>query len=266
MKEISQEDYKRIPFEILKDVAGFCRINGIRYSLAYGTLLGAVRHKGFIPWDDDIDIIMPRNDFDRFRETYNSDRFVFSDLSTNKDHPTGMAKVYDPKTFFFYKQTIKRSYGLFIDVFVVDRVPEDSSAFIPWMKRIKRLMSINTAKNTGILNVFRSEKGLFRILKRLAIILIPVPRRVIQKKICQLQTKYRNDNSDSVCITVSVDNPYDIYPSSLFEEYASVEFEGMSFSAIKDYDKWLSVCYGDYMQMPPEEKQVSKHSIVAYYK
>ena len=264
MREVPQEDYKRIPFEILQDVAEFCRINGIRYSLAYGTLLGAVRHKGFIPWDDDIDIIMPRKDYDRFRELYHSDRFVFSDISVNRRHPTGMAKVYDANTFFYYKKFIKRDYGLFIDVFVVDRIPEDSNTFRHWMRRIKWLIAINTAKNTRLTDYFKAERGVKKVLKNLCLYLVPIPKCLLQRWIGCLQTKYRNTDSNLVGITVSVDNPYDRYPASLFEEFVNVEFEEKSFSAIKDYDMWLRVCYGDYMQLPPIEKRVGKHDIVAY--
>lgn len=266
MERVSREDYKRIPFEILQDVATFCKNNEIRYSLAYGTLLGAIRHKGFIPWDDDIDIIMPRKDFEQFKASYHSDRFVFSDLSINKDHPTGMAKVYDPKTFFYYKETIKRSYGLFIDVFVVDRVPEDVIAFYDWLKRIRHLISINIAKNMGIYNILKSHNSFKWIVKNVALLCAPFSRVFVQKRIVALQRKYSETPSSKVGITVSVDNPFDTYPSNLFEEYIDVEFEGRMFSAIKNYDKWLSVCYGDYMQLPPPEKRVGKHSIVAYYK
>ena len=266
MKEVALEDYKRIPFEILRDVSAFCESNDIRYSLAYGTLLGAIRHKGFIPWDDDIDVIMPRKDFERFKKTYHSDRFVFSDLSINKNHPTGMAKVYDTKTFFFYKKTIKRAYGLFIDVFVVDRVPDDNVVFHHWLKRIKRLITINTAKNTGLYNIIKSNNSLKWRIKNAALFFTPLSRAFIQKQIVALQRKYSDTPSSKVGITVSVDNPLDTYPSNLFEEYIYVEFEGCMFSAIKDYDKWLSVCYGDYMKLPPPEKRIGKHNIVAYYR
>lgn len=264
-KEIEKEAYKRIPLEILIYVADFCEKNGIRYSLAYGTLLGAIRHKGFIPWDDDIDIIMPRKDYERFKQLYHSDKYPFSDITVNKSHPTCMGKVYDTKTVFCYKKIIRRSYGLFIDVFVVDNFPNMVSERQRWLKTIKMFQHINSAKNTSIVDLYRAYKGRRR-LQEMLLKLTPVPLGFVQNKISVLSVRYNNSVTGLVGITVSVDNPKDTYPADLFEHYTEVEFEGHRFSAIKNYDLWLKTCYGDYMQLPPKEKQVSKHTIVAYYK
>ena len=89
---------------------------------------------------------------------------------------------------------------------------------------------------------------------------------MIRRRIKVLSMKFDNQDTGYVGITMSVDNPRDIYPKNLFEEYIDVSFEGHTFKAIRDYDKWLSVCYGDYMQLPPIEKRQGKHSIVAYYR
>jgi len=265
-KEIEKEAYKRIPLSILEHVAGFCEKNDIRYSLAYGTLLGAIRHKGFIPWDDDIDIIMPRKDYERFKELYHSERFPFSDLSFNTNHPTGMGKVYDTQTFFFYRKTVKRSYGLFIDVFAVDNFPTNLEERVLWQKKIKRLIYFNTIKNTSLSSLILSKTNWVRVIKQIIIKLYPIPKRFIQTKISRLMQQYDGQFTGLVGITMSVDNPYDTYPSNLFEEFIDVEFEGLTFRAIRHYDTWLRVCYGNYMELPPLEKQVGKHDIIAYYK
>jgi lipopolysaccharide cholinephosphotransferase len=265
MKEIEKESYKRIPFEILLHVADFCEKNGIRYSLAYGTLLGAIRHNGFIPWDDDIDIIMPRKDYERFKSIYHSERYVFSDISVNHAHCTDMGKVYDTQTMFFYRRHIRREYGLFIDVFVVDSFPSDSSVRRKWLKTIKSLQHVNSAKSMRLTEIWKAYSG--KLMRRnMMLYLLPIPRCLIQRQILNLQTKYNNKKTGLVGITVSVDNPYDTYPDNLFEEFTQVEFEGHQFSAIRNYEMWLTKCYGDYMKLPPIEKQVGKHDIVAYYK
>lgn len=263
-KEIEKEAYKRIPFEILLYVTDFCEKNHIRYSLAYGTLLGAIRHKGYIPWDDDIDIIMPRADYERFKKSYNSDRYIFSDLSINPNHPTSMAKIYDSRTFFYFHR-IKRSYGLFIDVFVVDNFPVNVTERQKWQKFTRRLMKINFNKNISFGDIFHYI-GLTAKIKRLLFKIVPIPKRTIQKKITELYQKYNSEYTGIVGIAMCGDNPYDTYPADFFEEFVDVEFEKHTFKAIRRYDDWLKICYGNYMQLPPIEKRVGRHGIVAYYK
>ena len=264
-KEVDKDAYKRIPFEILLYITDFCEKNQIRYSLAYGTLLGAIRHKGFIPWDDDIDIIMPRADFERFKSLYHSKRYPLSDISVDVNHPTAMAKVYDSQTYF-YTKGIKRSYGLFVDLFVVDNFPSDKVERIHWQKRTRFLLSINSAKNTGFASIIRMKTKFPNKLKLLLAKLLPTTRKHIQNRINELSQKYNDKSTGLVGITMSRDNPFDTYPAYVFEEFIDVEFEKRTFKAIRHYDIWLKKCYGDYMKLPPIEKRKGIHSIVAYYK
>ena len=132
MKKVEEEAYKRIPLEIMEDVAKFCDKNCINYSLAYGSLLGAIRHKGYIPWDDDIDIYMLRKDYEIFRSKYCSHKYKLIDLSTNSSYPICVSKVYDPSTQYYYKSRIKREWGLFIDIFILDNIPDDEVVRKQW--------------------------------------------------------------------------------------------------------------------------------------
>ena len=265
MKEIEQEAYKRIPLEILIHFADFCEKNNLRYSLAYGTLLGAVRHKGFIPWDDDIDVIMPRADYERFKAIYHSDRYPFSDMTINKHHPTPMGKVYDSQTFF-YSNRIRRSYGLFIDVFTVDNFPTDIKERLRWQKLTRILILVNYVKNASLKGMLYTRKSFLGKLKIVLYKMLPVTKTFVKKNLFRLMQKYDASSTGLVGITMSCDNPFDTYPTNMFEEYVNLEFEGRAFKAIRQYDKWLTICYGDYMQLPPVEKRVGKHRITAYYK
>lgn len=265
MREIEKEGYKRIPFEILIHFADFCDKNNIRYSLAYGTLLGAIRHKGFIPWDDDIDVIMPRADYERFKTLYHSERYPFSDVTINKQHATGMGKIYDSQTFFYFNK-IKRSYGLFVDVFVVDNFPTNQRERLRWQKWTRFFKSLNSIKQADLKGVLHTRKSFLGKARILLYKLLPIPISYIQKKLSLLSQKYDATPTGLVGITMSCDNPFDTYPANFFEEYVDVEFEGRTFKAIRQYDKWLQICYGDYMQLPPVEKRVGRHHITAYYK
>lgn len=265
MREIEKEAYKRIPFEILIHFADFCEKNNIRYSLAYGTLLGAIRHKGFIPWDDDIDVIMPRADYERFKSLYHSERYPFSDMTINKHHATAMGKVYDSQTFFYFHE-VKRRYGLFIDVFVVDNFPANQKERLRWQKRIQFLNSLIIIKNASLFGMLRTRKSFLGKAKTLVYKLLPISISYIRNKLPILSQKYDVSSTGLVGITMSCDNPFDTYPANFFEEYVDVEFEGRTFKAIRQYDKWLRICYGDYMQLPPVEKRVGRHHITAFYK
>ena len=133
MKELSLKEIQALSLEILIDVAEFCEKNGIHYSLAYGTCLGAVRHKGFIPWDDDVDVQMLREDYERFARTYRSERFKFFDSSNMKDCWIPFGRVCDcertvSKTNIpWHGGTVQT--GLWIDIFPVDKVTADHDAY-----------------------------------------------------------------------------------------------------------------------------------------
>ena len=131
MQEIDFADIKQLALNILKDVAEFCDHHDIKYALAYGTMLGAVRHEGFIPWDDDIDIMMPREDYNRFIQLYNdsNSRYKVFSIETDNTYTYTMAKVFDQDTLMI-DNTLWRNFdkaGVFVDIFPVDGLPESKS-------------------------------------------------------------------------------------------------------------------------------------------
>lgn len=126
MKEIFMDEIKKIELEILKDVAKFCDENAIDYYLAGGTLLGAIRHQGFIPWDDDIDLIMPRKDYIKFFTTYKSNKryYIADSIINNAQHWLQAGKIFDARTIVI-NQNEKMKSHVWIDVFPTDGVPKN---------------------------------------------------------------------------------------------------------------------------------------------
>ena len=124
MRQISADELKEIQLNLLNNIDHFCKSNGIQYFLAYGTLIGAIRHDGFIPWDDDIDIAMPRPDYDRFIKKFNaySKDYQVEDYSITDNYPTPFAKVIDTRTEMRMTLYNQRSSGVYIDVFPIDGI------------------------------------------------------------------------------------------------------------------------------------------------
>lgn len=268
-KQISLEEQKLIQVKILEYIDAFCKENNIDYSLAYGTLLGAVRHKGYIPWDDDIDIMMTRKNYDKFRSLYKSEKYPLSDLKNDLSHPVPMGKVYDSRTYFIYKGYIKRKYGLFVDIFPLDNVPEDHDTRLLWAKKIKRFIDYNSQKNNSLIYIIKNPSPIKNIVKG-CLVKIFISKKYIHKKLEQLYNKYNNIEtgfkSVPAVMVMTKGNLDRVFPDRLFYEYTTMEFEGYYFQIIKDYDRYLTIFYGNYMELPPVEQRVGKHGIVAYYK
>lgn len=272
MIELEPEAYKRIPLEILLDVANFCIKNNIRYSLAYGTLLGAIRHKGYIPWDDDIDIVIPRQDYELFRKIYKSDKYHLVDLLSDKKYNVGVAKICDPSTVYFFKKHFKREIGLFIDVFVIDNIPSSDHERGKWLMELKMLKLYNLLNNTKLKEYLTSSYGWK--MKTLAILSksLPIPSSWVHHKIEKLMRKYENKDCKYVgCpIDIRIDKNKKLfvylYPKEYFEKFIDVEFENHFFKATAYYDKVLKILYGNYMELPPIEDRKGKHNLIAYYK
>ena len=257
MKEISFEESKKLLLEILINVDSFCNQHGINYSLAYGTLIGAIRHKGFIPWDDDIDIIMPREDYERFVSIYNCDeRYKVIDGSQNANH--SHVRVSDQKTVlkldewrgYFYKS------GLWIDIFPIDKVPDTQKGYLRFKKWLWFLFEMQLSGEVH-------RKGF--VNKVIHVVCRPF-RSYFGKKALKTMKRYNKKNTQSVANLGGWYLKSPKFPAKYMEEYVDVEFEGHNFKAIIEYDTFLRENYGDYMQLPPKEKQISHHTYTAYWR
>ncbi len=262
--KLTNQEIKQIELNILKDFDVFCQQHGLRYYLAGGTILGAIRHKGFIPWDDDIDVCMPRKDYLDFVDCfdgYNKYLEVKSNLKRNFSAP--FSKIVDIRTKIDSKY-IKNdtNTNLWIDIFPVDGLPEK------W-NEVKSIYRQCTCYRKGLLLAdakLGEGSTLFRkyskyLLKPLA--QIYGKQRCIDK-IEKIAAQYPYEESQYVgIVTWGLYGAGERMLKAEFEKAVEVEFEGHKFPAFSCWDSYLTGLYGDYMQLPPVEKRKT-HNMEAY--
>ena len=265
MKLITTEESKQIQIEILQSIHNFCEENDLTYYLWFGTLLGAVRHKGFIPWDDDIDILMPRKDFEVFREKYASEHAKLVDCKKCKDYYLHIAKVTDTRTVL--KENVKTDFpiGVYVDVFVLDELSSNEKKNKRAIKKLKLRRNIimlnvlpNSSKRKGIRKLFHSVLSVFTPL----INMNKTARKI--DKIAQSLTDHKGSSS-GILMHVSSKGMEKKYDNALFKERILEKFEDNQFWIPREYDTILRKIYGDYMQLPPESQRVSRHEYEQYW-
>lgn len=256
MKQMTLEEIQQVSLDILKEFHAFCVSNNIRYSLAYGTLIGAIRHKGFIPWDDDVDVMMGRKDFERFFELYPSSG-RFKAVRPEQTY-MNIGRLYDgQKTLVDTEVPWKKGEtGVWIDIFPIDCVSDNEEDFLKFHSQCAKLHRRqvrkrklkypflklrNKRKIKYIFNIFSFRNSLSRILKKHRTLLATHPYGTTNH-CCQLAIP---DNGTK-----------DYIPLQMMNEYIEVDFAGEKMMSIKDYDTYLRNIYGNYMELPPAEKQV----------
>lgn len=259
---MSLEEMKSIELEMLIHIDKFCKEHNICYSLCGGTLLGAIRHQGFIPWDDDIDIFMPRPDYQRFIALYNNfhPRFTLQNIYNDDSYYFLHSKVYDNRTVLVESSACN---GVFIDIFPIDGLPEYSEC----QKYYDRMMCLvhRLAKTSKVYKY--KENFLYHYISYgLKRIIYPSRKKII----CQLDEMFSQypfyESQYAGAIVARRYRLKEHMESSIFKQYSSVKFEGHFFSVIKEYDVYLRNIYGNYMDLPPVEKRVSHHNFVVYWK
>lgn len=261
MKEtITMEELRAIQLDILDKIHAFCTERGIRYSLGGGTLLGAVRHKGYIPWDDDIDIMLPRPDYDRFLKEFEGlySQYTLQTYMNDDSYSFPFAKVYDNRTVLIEDGACN---GIYVDVFPIDAVPEMNnwSQYIEHMHKLLRRV-VKTSK------YYTFQKRKLLRLKYIIKKIIYGSRDNNIRKLEAFYHKYIFGQTDYAGAICGIYAEKELMPMETFVSYITVEFEGRKYMAIRDYDAYLTRHYGDYMQLPPKEKQVSHHVFTAYWK
>ncbi len=261
MKELSLEELKAIQLEILDVVTEFCEKHGIQYWLDSGTLLGAVRHNGYIPWDDDIDIGMLRHDYDRFIRMFNTEnkRYKVYSIENNNHFYYPHAKVLDLDTLLFEPDENGLKLSVNIDVFVYDNAPDDDKLVEKMYDKRDKLRKWYSR------SLFSKPHG--SLPRKMAMTLALNVLKVIPPSIFIKHMVY-NSKQYSKVETSRVGN-FTSYTrmacdKRVFREFVIHEFEGKTYKIPIGYDEWLRAFYGNYMELPPIEKQVSHHSFKAY--
>lgn len=262
--KLNDEDLKKLHEEMLQlliEVDKICKKNNIPYFLAGGTLLGAIRHKGFIPWDDDIDIHMFRKDYEQFceicKKELNKDRYFLQNQCTDEHYNWVYGKLRLKNTSFVRagQEHIKQEDGIFIDICPIDNLTSGEfrqrlTTLICKMCR-KLLWAQVGKKNAGTVY----SRLLFKVLS-----LIP---RTLTITIFNYFSSIYNKKETSFLVCHNVAGH--IYKREWYDETILVEFEGLKFQAPKGYDDILSSMYGEYMKLPPIEKRKG-HIYASYIK
>ena len=266
-KEILLEELKVVQMDVLTAIDEFCAENNIRYSMACGTLLGAVRHKGYIPWDDDIDIYVPREDYKRLIELFPpcyKGRYKITSLERDPLWEKPYAKAYDDKTILFEKADVKEIIGVNIDIFPVDEVPDLQDEWFDYDKTRRKLVYSLVLRTVKLDKKRPFIKNVTILLYRLLSYFYP-----IRKQAYKLDAYAQKNNGNSFsryfecCQGLIQKNPF---PKNLFDKVLYIPFEDRKFMAFEDSDCYLRNGFGDYMKLPPKEKQLSHHAFKAYWK
>ena len=275
MREMTLKEIQQVSLGILKDIHKFCVEHDIQYSLCYGTLLGAIRHKGFIPWDDDIDITMPRPEFDRFIKSYQSEKGYRLFAAENNDGDTEVsvpfARVCEMQRTFVdtgILPWVNKRTGVWIDIFPMDGAPNSEE------KRQKQMAEV--IHQNKLLKIFRVKRGCRSVWRAKT---VKLQIRLLLKKILALFVstdvlyKYINMckkyDYDKANIVVDLACPFygerEYHNKTVMSSYMFHPFEDAEFYIMVGYDEYLKNIYRDYMQLPPIEKRTTTHTFNTFY-
>ena len=266
--ELSEVEVKKLKMHelyILEYFDELCKKNNLKYSLIYGTLIGAIRHNGFIPWDDDIDVAMPRKDFEilcSILKKENNSNFFLQTNETEKNYYYTFAKLRLNNTIFKEDRTSKLNInqGIFIDIFPFDNVPSNKRL----RKRINfKFRLYKTIIDSKIIKI-KTRHGLNKIIAFF-----------FRLFFCWLKLQNAHNKLDKILKKTNSIEPIGIknyycfkkhenlyFPINMFENLDRHIFENRDFSIIKEYDSFLKKIYGNYMELPPLSQRTNTHPIL----
>jgi len=262
MAYLSSDEIRKLLLDIMERFHNYCEANNLSYCLYGGTLLGAIRHKGFIPWDDDIDLIMPRPDYNRLKK-YLAENPIeglkIVDYETDKDYYLPFMKLVNTNTELTVTGTKDQKLGVFIDIFPMDGFTENS--FVQRISMFKARVNfyllylwLDDKKKPTTVRQHVNEKILKPIVKRMN-------GKKFSKRIDKLTKRYNYDDGETIAMLTHTLLARRIYKKSDFFPVKKAEFEGLSLNIPKEWHKCLTNAYGDYMVLPPVEERVEKHRL-----
>lgn len=263
MREMTLHEIQSVNLELMKDIHSFCVEHGIHYSLAYGSLIGAIRHNGFIPWDDDIDIMMPRPDFERFSAEYKSKNGYYLSSVYDDDTYINYTRVYDNRTVVISPGVAStHDIGVWIDIYPIDGISDNKEISENQFQRLRHYTGLvlkwrknkRKVEKSGLINGFKYLLNLTKLRFSGDII-------SWHNKICDI-CKENNFGetkrcSSLVCYEANKRNKQEIFLTEHFENFILHSFEDQEFYVASGYDAILKTIFGNYMEIPPKEKQIS---------
>lgn len=270
-RKIDVNELKRIQINLLDVFHEYCNDHNLTYYITYGTLIGTIRHRGYIPWDDDIDVMMPRADYeillDSFNKTSMAENIRVISQKSDPNYYLTFAKLVNTSTVM--KEEVNSDYqiGVYIDIFPLDNIGDDYKSAKKLMRKAFRYNEIMALKNLTI----RKERSWYKnaILSIGRIASSFVSRQVLIKKINRLGIEVADGAFTKYvgAVTgISAGDESRVFEATWFRTTKKGTFEGKDYYIPSGYDAFLRKLYGDYMQLPPTEQQVSHHVFKAWYK
>lgn len=270
-KELTMQEIQSVSLEILKQVTDLCGELNLRYFLLGGTLLGAIRHKGFIPWDDDIDIMMPRPDYDKFIEYLSKNKLenlTLFNRSTFPEYPYMISRVSDDRYILEFDNEKSVGMGVFIDIYPIDGMGATLEEALKYGKPSDYLSSLCFQASRDHYALEMTKSPIRKLVKRPVFWLSKlVGKDFFQDRIEKRIGKFDYETSEWVGDLIWLcGGEREIFKRKWLDEYVMVPFEQYQFRVPKEYDLVLKQLFGNYMQLPSEEDRIGNHYYRAYRK